>query len=155
MYILHLHHAYIYFNIRQRTLFFTFFLLHLLQYCTVRDAHFKATYVKDWHLGKATFIKMNNKKKSKKTDFWNEAACIKFGIPTKRQVSKRLVSKRLVSKPQVYKTSGLQNVRFQNVWFQKVQFLNLIYLLNKKYLYLSFLLITSHYGDIWQKSPLK
>ena len=52
-----------------------------------------------------------------------------------------------------FKTSGLQNVRFQNVWFQNVQFLNLIYmyLLNKKYLYLSFLLITSHYGDIWQK----
>jgi hypothetical protein len=43
-------------------------------------------------------------------------------------------------------------VSFQNVWFQNVQFLNLIYLLNKKYLYLSSLLITSHYGDIWQKT---
>jgi hypothetical protein len=76
-----------------------------------------------------------------------------IGTPTKRQVSKRQISKRLVSKRpvskrQVYKTSGLQNVRFQNVWFQNVQFLNLIYLLNKKYLYLSFLLITSHYGDM-------
>ncbi len=76
-----------------------------------------------------------------------------YGTPTKRQVSKRQVSKRLVSKRpvskrQVYKTSGLQNVRFQNIWFQNVQFLNLIYLLNKKYLYLSVLLITGHYGDI-------
>ncbi len=80
-----------------------------------------------------------------------------MGTPTKRQVSKRQVSKRLVSKRpvskrQVYKMSGLQNVRFQNVWFLNVQFSNLIYLLNKKYLYLSFLLITSHYGDIWQKN---
>ncbi len=56
------------------------------------------------------------------------------------------------TKRQVYKTSGLQNVRFQNVWFQNVQFLNLIYLLNKKYLYLSLLLITSHYGNIWQQN---
>ncbi len=71
-----------------------------------------------------------------------------FGTPTKRQVSKRLVSKRPVSKRQFYKTSGLQNVRFQNIWLQNVQFLNLIYLLNNKYLYLSFLLITSHYGDV-------
>jgi hypothetical protein len=69
------------------------------------------------------------------------------GTPTKRRVSKRQVSKRPVSKRQAYKTSGLQNVRFQNVWFQNDQFLKLIYLLNKKYLYLSFLLITIHYGD--------
>ncbi len=74
------------------------------------------------------------------------------GTPTKRQVSKCLVSKRPVSKRQVYKTSGLQNVRLQNVCFQNVLFLNFIYLWNKKYLYLSFLLITSHYGDIWQKT---
>jgi hypothetical protein len=58
---------------------------------------------------------------------------VKYGTPTKRQVSKRQVSKRPVSKRpvskrQVYKTSGLQNVRFQNVWFQNVQILNLIYL---------------------------
>ncbi len=86
-----------------------------------------------------------------------------MGTPTKRQVSKhqlskRPVSKRPVSKRQVYKTSGLQNVRFQNVWFQNVQFLNLIYLLNKNYLYLSFLLITSHYGDtgiLYDKKPQK
>jgi hypothetical protein len=82
----------------------------------------------------------------------------KNGTPTKRQVSKRQglkrpVSKRHVSKRQVYKTSGLLNVRFQNV-----QFLNLIYLLNKKYRNCQvckecvFLLITSHYGDIWQKT---
>jgi hypothetical protein len=85
-----------------------------------------------------------------------QIALHKIGTPTKRQVSKRQVSKRpvskrTVSKHQVYKTSGLQNVRFQNVWFQNVQFLNLVYLLNKKYLYLSFLLITSHYGDNRQK----
>ncbi len=89
-----------------------------------------------------------------------------IGTPTKRQVSKRPVSKRPVSKRQAYKTSGLQNVRIQNVWFQNVQFFNLIYSLNKKYRNcqvcipikvksVSFLLITSNYGDIWQKNPLK
>ena len=55
-----------------------------------------------------------------------------------------------------------QNVRFQNVWFQNVQFLNLIYLLIilgiAKFAFLfkvksvSFLLITSNYGDIWKKN---
>ncbi len=65
-----------------------------------------------------------------------------------------------------FKTPGLQNVRFQNVWFQNVQFLNLIYLLYKsigiaklaflfKVKSVSILLITSDYGDIWQKNPLK
>jgi hypothetical protein len=66
--------------------------------------------------------------------------------PTKRQVSKhqvakRPVSKRPVSKRQVYKTSGLQNVRFQNVLFA--------FLFKVKSV--SFLLITSDYGDIWHK----
>jgi hypothetical protein len=61
--------------------------------------------------------------------------------PTKRQVSKRQVAKRLVSKCQVYKTSGLQNVRFQNVLFA--------FLFKVKSV--SFLLITSDYGDIWHK----
>jgi hypothetical protein len=93
------------------------------------------------------------------------------GTPTKRQVSKsqvlkRLVSKRPVSKRQVYKTSGLQKVRFQKVWFPIVQFLNLIYLLNKsigiaklaflfKVKSVSFLLLTSDYGDISKKNTLK
>ncbi len=45
------------------------------------------------------------------------------------------------TKRQVYKTSG-----FKTSGFKTSSFLNLIYLLNKKYLYLSFLLITSH---IW------
>jgi hypothetical protein len=83
--------------------------------------------------------------------------------PTKRQVSKCQVSKRPVSKRQVYKTSGVQNV-----WFQNVQFLNFLYLFNKKYRIgiakfaflfkvksVSFLLITSDYGDLRQKNPSK
>ena len=101
------------------------------------------------------------------TTWFSWPTCGSFsGTPTKRQVTKRQVSKRLVSKRpvskrpvskrQAYKTSGLQNVRFQNVWFQNVQFLNLLYFFNKKYrnyqvcIPMSFLLITSDYGDIWQ-----
>ncbi len=59
-----------------------------------------------------------------------------MGTPTKRQVSKRPVSKRPVSKRLVSK---------------RPVFKYDILIKPKKYLYLSFLHITNHYGDIWQK----
>jgi hypothetical protein len=56
-----------------------------------------------------------------------------MGTPTKRQVSKRPVSKRPVSKRLVSK---------------RPVFKYDILIKPKKYLYLSFLHITNHYGDI-------
>ncbi len=58
---------------------------------------------------------------------------------TKRQVSKRLVSKRQVFKLDILIKQKVQELPSLQSYLKSV----------------SFLLITSHYGDIWQNNPLK